>query len=119
MGIIGLTKTLAKEWGPQFGVRANTVAFGSVSTRLTAAKEAGAAIEVDGERVALGIPSAQQKGNEGHVMIPLRRAATPDEAAGSVLALASPLCSYVSGQYVPSPSSSEYCCVGEREIDVG
>ena len=30
MGIIGLTKTIAKEWGPQFGVRANTVAFGTV-----------------------------------------------------------------------------------------
>lgn len=30
MGIIGLTKTIAKEWGPNFGVRANTVAFGSV-----------------------------------------------------------------------------------------
>ena len=30
MGIVGLTKTIAKEWGPQFGVRANTVAFGSV-----------------------------------------------------------------------------------------
>jgi hypothetical protein len=31
-------------WGPQFGVRANTVAFGHIQTRLTAAKEAGAFI---------------------------------------------------------------------------
>lgn len=30
--VIGLTKTLAKEWGP-FGVRANTIAFGLVHTR--------------------------------------------------------------------------------------
>jgi 3-oxoacyl-[acyl-carrier protein] reductase len=31
-GVIGLTKTLAKEWG-RFGVRANTVAFGLIHTR--------------------------------------------------------------------------------------
>lgn len=30
--VIGLTKTIAKEWGP-FGVRANTIAFGLVHTR--------------------------------------------------------------------------------------
>lgn len=30
--VIGLTKTIAKEWGP-FGVRANTVAYGLVHTR--------------------------------------------------------------------------------------
>ena len=31
-GVIGMTKTICKEWGP-FGVRANTVAFGYVQTR--------------------------------------------------------------------------------------
>lgn len=31
--VIGLSKTIAKEWGP-FGVRANTVAFGLVHTRF-------------------------------------------------------------------------------------
>jgi len=97
MGIVGLTKTVAKEWGPQFGVRANTVAFGSVLTRLTAEKEAGGSIDIGGEKIALGIPKAQQKGAEGYAMVPLRRAATPKEAAMSILALASPLCSYVSG----------------------
>lgn len=30
--VVGLTKTIAKEWGP-FGVRANTVAFGLIHTR--------------------------------------------------------------------------------------
>lgn len=96
-GVVGLTKTIAKEWGPSFGVRANTVAYGSVQTRLTAAKEDGAFAEVGGERIALGIPKSQGKGVEGWQMVPLRRAGTAEEAAGAILALASPLCSYVSG----------------------
>src|SRR5215213_3683734 len=37
-GVVGLTKTLAKEWG-QFKINVNAVAFGFVETRLTAAKE--------------------------------------------------------------------------------
>ena len=39
-GVVGLTKTLAKEWG-QFKVNVNAVAFGFVETRLTQAKEEG------------------------------------------------------------------------------
>jgi NAD(P)-dependent dehydrogenase (short-subunit alcohol dehydrogenase family) len=34
MGIVGLTKTIAKEWGP-FGIRCNAIAFGTIDTRLT------------------------------------------------------------------------------------
>ena len=37
-GVVGLTKTLAKEWG-QFKINVNAVAFGFVETRLTASKE--------------------------------------------------------------------------------
>ncbi|KAF8722444.1 hypothetical protein AX14_009823 [Amanita brunnescens Koide BX004] len=95
--VIGLTKTIAKEWGP-FGVRANTVAFGTIQTRLTAPKEDGAVIEYDGKKVALGIPGARfQPGAEAYSYVPLRRAGTPDDAAGAILFLASPLASYVSG----------------------
>ncbi|OSD05754.1 short-chain dehydrogenase/reductase SDR [Trametes coccinea BRFM310] len=93
--VIGLTKTVCKEWG-MFGVRANTVAFGFVQTRLTAPKENGEAIEVNGKKVALGIPTGT-KGPNPFAAIPLGRAATPDEAAGGVLFLASPLASFVSG----------------------
>ncbi|KAF2872082.1 hypothetical protein BDV95DRAFT_493125 [Massariosphaeria phaeospora] len=101
-GVVGLTKTVAKEWGPQFGVRANTVAFGHIATRLTGAKEQGAFVTTpDGEKVALGIPQAVKKsGGAEHADIPLRRAGTAAEAASAVLAVASPLFGYVSGQTI-------------------
>ncbi|EJD04551.1 short-chain dehydrogenase/reductase SDR [Fomitiporia mediterranea MF3/22] len=92
--VIGMSKTISKEWGP-FGVRANTVAFGYVQTRLTGAKEKGEAIIIDGKPVALGIPGADPNRPVPH--IPLGRAATTDEAANSVLFLISPLAAYVSG----------------------
>ncbi|KAG8525912.1 uncharacterized protein KY384_000674 [Bacidia gigantensis] len=102
-GVTGLTKVIAKEWGPQFGVRANTVAFGHISTRLTAAKEEGAFVTTpDGQKVALGIPKAQKEalGEQAYMDIPLRRAGTATEAASVILAVASPLFSYVSGQTI-------------------
>src|SRR5436305_9949860 len=37
-GMVGLTKTLAKEWG-LFKINVNAVAFGYIETRLTASKE--------------------------------------------------------------------------------
>jgi 3-oxoacyl-[acyl-carrier protein] reductase len=47
-------------------VRANTVAFGHIATRLTAAKEEGAFVTTpDGVKVALGIPQKQKAGKEG------------------------------------------------------
>lgn len=106
-GVTGLTKTIAKEWGPAFGVRANTVAFGHIQTRLTAAKEDGAFIVTpDGDRVALGIPGQQiseRKGtdpNAAYKDIPLGRPGTATEAASAVLAMVSPLFSYVNGQTI-------------------
>ncbi|KAK8214447.1 hypothetical protein IWZ01DRAFT_499904 [Phyllosticta capitalensis] len=102
-GVTGLTKTIAKEWGPQFGVRANTIAFGHILTRLTAAKEDGAFVTTpDGQKVALGIPKAQgdSKAKAGFEDIPLRRPGSATEAARAILAVASPLFSYVSGQTI-------------------
>ena len=105
-GVTGLTKAIAKEWGPQFKVRANTLAFGYIMTRLTDKKELGAFITTpDGEKVALGIPGAQvdsRKGSDGAEFkdIPLGRPGTATEAAKAVLAVASPLFSYVNGQTI-------------------
>ncbi|KAI0125516.1 hypothetical protein BJ170DRAFT_435393 [Xylariales sp. AK1849] len=102
-GVSGLTKTIAKEWGPNFGVRANTIAFGHIQTRLTQAKEKGAFITgPSGEKIALGIPEAQTKaaGPAMHADIPLRRPGTATEAASVILAVCSPLFGYVTGQTI-------------------
>jgi len=107
-GVTGLTKTIAKEWGPLFGTRANTIAFGYITTRLTGAKEDGAFVTTpDGTKVALGIPGAQQAARRGGQAgkpsfpdIPLGRPGSPREAASAVLAVASPLFSYVTGQTI-------------------
>ena len=104
-GVTGLTKTIAKEWGPAFGVRANTIAFGFILTRLTAAKEEGAFVTTpDGEKVALGIPQAQKAAREegagAYKDIPLGRPGTATEAASSIVAVCSPYMSYMSGQTI-------------------
>lgn len=94
-GVIGLTKTLAKEWGP-FNIQVNAVAFGFIETRLTQDQEAGDFTERDGERIKLGIPDHLRQ--MAAVAIPMGRAGTPDEAAGALLFFASELSNYVSGQ---------------------
>jgi 3-oxoacyl-[acyl-carrier protein] reductase len=96
MGVVGLTKTLAKEWG-QFKINVNAVAFGFVETRLTQAKEQGEEMTTPtGEKVELGIP--EQMRAMASAIIPLGRPATPEEASGPVLFLSSPLANYMHGQ---------------------
>ena len=56
--------------------------------RLTAAKEEGATIEIEGKKVALGIPAAQAHAIQSvnaYADIPLRRGATAEEAAAAML----------------------------------
>jgi 3-oxoacyl-[acyl-carrier protein] reductase len=93
--VVGLTKTLAKEWG-QFKINVNAVAFGWIETRLTAAKVDENTMEIAGETVQLGIP-AQLLGT-APAFIPLGRPGTPEEAAGGVFFLCSPWSDYVHGQ---------------------
>ncbi len=94
-GIIGLTKSLAREWGA-FNIQVNCVAFGFIDTRLTQSKEAGELFQRGETSVALGIPAAMRDAT--FRLIPLGRPGTPREAAGAILFLASPLSDYVSGQ---------------------
>jgi 3-oxoacyl-[acyl-carrier protein] reductase len=93
--VVGLTKTLAKEWG-QFKINVNAVAFGYIETRLTASKDSSNVMEIGGEKVQLGIPD-QLRGMAA-MLIPIGRPGTPAEAAGGVFFLCSPWSNYVSGQ---------------------
>jgi 3-oxoacyl-[acyl-carrier protein] reductase len=94
-GVVGLTKTLAKEWG-QFKINVNAVAFGYIETRLTASKEEANKMEIGGKEIQLGIPD--QLRQMAPMLIPLGRPGTPDEAAGGIFFLCSPWSNYVHGQ---------------------
>jgi 3-oxoacyl-[acyl-carrier protein] reductase len=94
-GIIGFTKSLAREWGA-FNIQVNCVAFGLIDTRLTGEKEKGTAIERETTRINLGIPALMRE--HSIQLIPMGRPGTPQEAAGVILFFASPLSDYVSGQ---------------------
>ena len=95
-GVVGLTKSLAKEWG-QFKVNVNAVAFGFVETRLTATKEDSETFEMDGvPDIQLGIP--EQFRALAAMTTPLGRMGTPQEAAGGVFFLCSPWSNWVHGQ---------------------
>lgn len=59
-GIIGLTKTLSKEWG-RLKVNVNCVAFGWIETRLTEPTTEAKTIEIEGRKLAVGVgPHAVQ-----------------------------------------------------------
>jgi 3-oxoacyl-[acyl-carrier protein] reductase len=93
-GLIGFTKALSKEWG-SFCVQVNAVALGWIETRLTEKKENNPVIERGNKKIPIGIFSSV------HETIPmfaaLGRPGTPEEAAGPLLFLASPLSDYITG----------------------
>lgn len=94
-GLIGLTKSLARELGA-FGVNVNAVAFGWIETRLTQEICGETAVNVSGRMHRVGLPKTAL--DDLRNRIPLRRAGTPKEAAGSVLLLCLPESDYISGQ---------------------
>ena len=79
-GLIGLTKSIAKEMGPH-GIRANCIAPGFIISDMTAA-----------------LP--EEVRNKWIKTIPLRRGGTMEDVANLALFLASDLSSYISGQVI-------------------
>jgi len=96
--LIGITKTLAKEWG-RLKVCVNCVGFGLIDTRLTRPNDApDATIEIGGKTVQLGVPAGAREGFLAQ--IPLGRPGTAEEAAGAVYLFCTPESDYISGQIV-------------------
>lgn len=79
-GIIGITKSAAKEMGLR-GIRHNAVAPGFIVTEMTGV-----------------LPEDVKK--QWEAQIPMRRAGTPDDVANTCIFLASDLSSYVTGQVI-------------------
>jgi 3-oxoacyl-[acyl-carrier protein] reductase len=95
-GVIGLTKTLAKEWG-RYNVNVNAVGFGLIGTRLVQPLDGeSASMEMHGHQIRLGVQ--QSLLDSVKHACPLGRLGTPDEAAGAVLFFCSPLSDYVTGE---------------------
>ncbi|MCP2281036.1 SDR family NAD(P)-dependent oxidoreductase [Nocardia amikacinitolerans] len=95
-GILGVTKTLAREWG-RYNVTVNAVAFGLIKTRLTEAPAGGdSTIDVSGREIRVGVNPDLLA--EMERSIPLGRGGTPEDAANAVYLLCIPESDYVSGQ---------------------
>ena len=94
-GIVGLTQTLAKEWG-RMNVTVNCVAYGFIKTRLTGSAADGGTARIDGRDIKVGVNPDLMAAMERS--IPLGRGGTPDEAAGAVYLLCIPESDYVSAQ---------------------
>lgn len=95
-GVVGLTKTLAKEWG-RYDVTVNCIAYGLIRTRLTEVAAGGdATVDIGGKSLKFGVnPELLAQMERG---IPLGRAGTPVEAAGAAYLFCIPESDYVSGQ---------------------
>ncbi|HEX9200463.1 MAG TPA: SDR family oxidoreductase [Acidobacteriaceae bacterium] len=94
-GVIGLTKTLAKEWG-RYNVNVNAVGFGLIETRLVQPMTDDAKLQMHGHDIRVGVqPAALASLIE---TCPLGRLGTPEEAANAVLFFCSPLSDYVTGE---------------------
>jgi 3-oxoacyl-[acyl-carrier protein] reductase len=94
-GVIGLTRTLAKEWG-RYNVNVNAVGFGLIGTRLVQPLTNDSTIEMKGREIRIGV----QPGVIDKMIFtsPLGRAGTPEDAAGPVLFFCSPWSDFVTGE---------------------
>jgi 3-oxoacyl-[acyl-carrier protein] reductase len=96
MAVVGMTKTLAKEWG-RYKVNVNCVAFGFIRTRMT--QPIAMETQESGEVRKVGVqPSLLDQLEQNS--IPLGRLGTPEEAADGVYLFCSPESNYISGQVV-------------------
>lgn len=79
-GLVGLTRTLAVEWGPR-GVRVNAVAAGITRSRMTA-----------------GTFAQEEWTAPTLARTPLGRLGEPEDIAGAILFMTSPAAAWITGQ---------------------
>jgi len=95
-GVLGLTRTLAKEWG-RYNVNVNAVGFGLIETRLVQPLTSGQSeIEMRGHKIQIGVQQTMLDSVKQRC--PLGRLGTPEDAANTVLFFCSPLSDYVTGE---------------------
>lgn len=94
-GIVGMTQTLAKEWG-RIGVTVNCVAFGLIKTRLTGSAAESSTALIEGREIKVGVNPSLLELMENS--IPLGHGGTPEEAADAIYLFCIPESDYVSGQ---------------------
>ena len=94
-GIVGLTKTLAKEWG-RLGVTVNAVSFGIMDTRMTGIGQDRTTVDIGGREIRVGMGAELQAALASS--IPLGRPGTTAEAAGAVYLLCLDEASYITGE---------------------
>lgn len=101
--VIGMTKTLAKEWG-RYNVTVNCVAFGDIATRLTQPLDDGPkTITVKERELKVGLDKHFFEMEK--LMTPLGRRGTVEEAAGAVYLFCIPESDFITGQVLS-------CCGG-------
>jgi 3-oxoacyl-[acyl-carrier protein] reductase len=95
-GVLGLTKTLAKEWG-RYNVTVNCVAFGPIDTRLTQPySDEPPTIDVGGREFKVGLSERQIEGLTA--TSPLGRTGQPEDAAGAVYLFCIPESNFITGE---------------------
>jgi 3-oxoacyl-[acyl-carrier protein] reductase len=94
-GLHGLTRSLAKEWGP-LAVNVNCVAFGYIETRLTQEIKGETTVMIEGAARRVGLTRQMIDAIEERTA--LGRPGTADEAAGGILLFCIPESDYVTGQ---------------------
>lgn len=96
MAVIGLTNTLAKEWGAM-NITVNAVAFGPIETRLVSEfVDTPHTVEIQGRPHKVGLSKDLRAAISAQSA--LGRFGTPQEAAGAVYLLCIPESDYITGQ---------------------
>ncbi len=86
-GAAGFSRSIAREVG-RYGITVNCIAMGTVRTPATAADDAGS-------------PAEQERSNQLLKRYIIRRRGEPEDAAGLVVYLVSPMASWITGQTYP------------------